>query len=323
MLRLERIFENLFNDAKIAASTLYNFAADSIERLRANNSDGTFNQILEETENKYRALGESLGLLSSDESQREGRTKDMNKTFDTFQKEVSHTEGLISYTYGKDSGTYQEFYPHGVTEYYQMTLDNAEIIMDRYVTAVNAHAADLPAAVPIKFQQILTDFKDSRKKQLSEKGEVAGSRNARDNAARELQIQLTKNVLFIAYHFAAQPEKASVYFDQSILTKYTGRTVVKIIGSVEGNELQQVRYDAELITNNTPLTFSNTSPITTLEFGFVEVEGNSLSELKVAVPPNESRTITAAEVGFSETNRILQVNNLSSIAAEYVVEMPD
>jgi len=46
----------------------------------------------------------------------------MNNLFDTFKKTVSQREGTIRGLYGKDSATYLEFLPAGLTEYSQATL---------------------------------------------------------------------------------------------------------------------------------------------------------------------------------------------------------
>ena len=123
MIRISRFFENLFDDKNISVGELLNFSSDHIERIRANDPTGVFGEILGLTETAHDALESAVNALGTDTSQREGRTKDMNEVVADFKKKVSRTEGLIKFTYGLQSGAYQEFYPKGITEYTNMTIN--------------------------------------------------------------------------------------------------------------------------------------------------------------------------------------------------------
>lgn len=323
MIRISRFFENLFDDKEISVGELTNFSSDHIERLRANNPASEFDQLLEDTETKHNALETAVNALGTDTAQREGRTKDMNEVVADFKKSVSRVEGLISYTFGRQSGTYQEFYPQGITEYTNMTIEQAEELIKRFSTAVDNHGPELPSGVVAEFQQHLADYQAARTEQLKEKGEVGGSRDEVRKAQLALQLQLTVNVLTIALKFSNDTEKADVYFDQSLLNDAAGQPISRISGSVNGNTISGIDYDSELVENETLITFRNASSNATLEFYFTENAGDEPGTLKVQVGPENETIISAAEVGFDATKVILQVKNLDAIAADWEVEIPE
>jgi hypothetical protein len=297
MIRISRIFKDLFDDQRISVSELIKFSSDGIERLRANNPANVFDRILADTESKHKALEDAVNKLGINISQREGRTIDMNDVMGEFKKKASHVEGLISYTFQRESGTYQEFYPKGKTEYTNMTVENAEILISRFVSAVNNHAAELP-------ESVLTDF------------HVNGAQTA-------LQLQWTINVLTVALEFTNQPEKAAVYFNQALLNDVAGQPYARIENSVDGNSIAAIEYETSLVKNKTPLTFRNQSTDSTLEFYFATTQGIEPNGHKIQVDADSERIITAAEIGFDSKNVFLQVKNLDPLAAEWEVEMPE
>jgi len=323
MIRISRFFENLFDDRQISIGELTNFSSDHIERIRANDPTGIFGAILAQTETKHNALENAVNALGTDTSQREGRTKDMNEVVSDFKMKVSRVEGVISFTYDRQSGTYQEFYPKGITEYSHMTIEDAEKLIKRFTTAVDNHALELPPAVQTEFQQLLADYQAARTEQLKEKGEVGGSRDEVHTAQTALQLQLSVNVLTIALAFSGKPEKAAVYFDQSLLNDAAGQPFSRISGSVDGNAIAGIEYDSTLVSNETLITFKNQSSNTTLEFYFATTAGDEPGALKVQVGPDSEQLISAAEVGFDTTSAVLQVKNLDAIAADWEVEIPE
>ena len=323
MIRIERLFENLFDDKEISVSEITNFSGHYIEKVRANNPGGIYDDMLTDTETKHGDLVKAVSDEKTDESEREGRTKDMDDVVSDFKVSVSRVEGLISYTFGRKSGKYQEFYPQGVTEYNRMGLEQTETLIERFAKAVNKYAADLPAAVPTEFNAHLQDFKDARKEQLKEKAEEKGSEDAIKVAKLALQLQLTGNVLTIAGNNIANPEAAKVYFDQNLLNEAAGQPVSRIKESVDGSSKKPIQYDQELVSNSTVLTFRNFSNKVTLEFYFANVPDAEAGELKVQVGPDSEELITAAEIAFNSTTRILHVKNLDPFAADCEVEVPE
>ena len=284
MINLKRLFKNLLDDKEISIGELTNFSSDGIERLRANNPGGIFTTILTDTEAKHQAFEDAQASLDTDEAEREGRTIDMNIVMAAFTKKVRQVEALISWTYKEKPGIYEEFYPLGLTEYNRMTVEGAEMLITRFVKAVNKHNADLPVAVVTDFNKVLKDVEDSRKEQLKEKGEVGGSADAVRTTKRELGIQWTYNVFTIAREFIDQPQKADVYINQNL---------------------------------------RNQSPDATFEFYFAQSAGDEPGALKALVNPESETIITAAEIGFDSDNVVLQVKNLDPVAADWEVEIPE
>jgi len=323
MINLKRLFKNLLDDEKISIGELTNFSSDGIERLRANNPGGIFTTILTDTEAKHDAFEDAQGSLDTDQAEREGRTIDMNIVMAAFTKKVRQVEGLISWTYKEKPGIYEEFYPLGLTEYNRMTVEGAEMLITRFVKAVNKHNADLPVSVVTDFNKVLKDVENSRKEQLKEKGEVGGSADAVRTTKRELGIQWTYNVFTIAREFIDQPQKADVYINQKLLNDAAGQPFELSSGSVDGNSIAVIEFDSELVDNKTPVTLRNQSPDATFEFYFAQSAGDEPGTLKALLNPESETIITAAEIGFDSDNRTLLVKNLDPVAADWEVEIPE
>ena len=73
----------------------------------------------------------------------QGLTIAVENAVENFKKAVSQKEGIVRGNFGKNSPAYQDFFPLGLTEYNKANLQNVELLMQRMVTAANAHVSDL------------------------------------------------------------------------------------------------------------------------------------------------------------------------------------
>src|SRR3989304_7573515 len=134
MPNLKVFFRNFFDTPKISDNNIRKFAEDQLQRMISNNPTGIYNQLITYTTFAYNGY---FGAISNEDVRtaiKEGSTIGMNNALKAFRITVSRKEGIIRGTYGKTSEVYQEFYPHGITEYNRASLGNAQVLMAGGVT---------------------------------------------------------------------------------------------------------------------------------------------------------------------------------------------
>lgn len=323
MRNLTRLFVDLFADKQISVNELLNFTDDHIPKLKKNNPGGIFNTLITDTETKYGIFDTANSKLAADIKEREGETEEVNEALTNFKREIRDAENLISYTFRKKKGVYQRFFPRGITEYTNVSMEEAKEKIQRFVDTLNDYKTDLPAAFIALFVSILTVFKKERGEQVSEKAEVSSGSEALAAAKKEMQLQLSNNILTIAANFVDQPAKAKVYFDQSLLIDRDNTPYELLSGSIDGNSIKQIEFDSDLVENNTLLTLRNESNNTTLEFYFAVNRGDQPGVQRRMVNPESEVVVQASEIGFDSNNRILLVRNLDAFASDYEVQSPE
>src|SRR6185295_16354611 len=145
MIELLKYFRILFLSVRISQERLKSFTEDHIQRLTANNPGGIFTTILTNVTNAYNAYYGDVASKSLNESVKEGKTIAMNESRSNLEKYISEGEKLIAYTYRTNKPFYEEFYPQGITEYYNADLANFETFVLRFKNVLASHAADFTA----------------------------------------------------------------------------------------------------------------------------------------------------------------------------------
>ncbi|MBK9098699.1 MAG: hypothetical protein IPM14_11405 [bacterium] len=217
MINMETFFKNHFNTNKISDENLRKFAEIHLQRLSANNGGGDFSQMITDVTNAYSGYFGSITDEDTKFAVQQGLTIAVENAVANFKKAVSQKEGLVRATFGKDSPQYQEFFPLGVTEYSQATLQNIEMLMNRFVNAAVAHQAQLGAALVTEFQGYLTAYTTARTSQLVKIGEVADSKTSTSVQRDAVEVELMKNVHLIGAMFVGDVNRCMDFFDQSFV----------------------------------------------------------------------------------------------------------
>ena len=219
MMNLRNYFRVAFSDTKIGDEKLAKFTDTHIQRLAANNTDGRYSRMMEETTSAYEAY---FGAITAEDTQfavQQSYTKSMQAVFEEFKKTVSQKEGAVRSIWNTDSPVYQEFFPYGMKEYSSSTLTNVEMLMTRIVTAARAHEKELGGEFIALFAAIQERFSAARTAQLQKKGKVSESKDVSDRTRERLERQLMKNLLALAAEFMGNPDRGMDFYDQSIIYK--------------------------------------------------------------------------------------------------------
>lgn len=263
MINLITLFRNHFGAKSISDDRLKVFSEDHIQRLTANNGGGAFTALITETATAH---NQYFGQISSEATGRalqKSQTRVVDGIMTSFKDEVSRREGLIKSLFGKDSSTYIEFFPNGISEYRSASKSNVETLIVRMAQVAANHAAE----VGDEFVRVFTDFQTSytaaRSNQMNQKGAVSAIKSNAKSTRTVLELQLSRNLHFIAYTFPGDEDRCSSFFDQSIIqprqssaTDGLGRLTGLVTSSVTKEAIANV--GVEILDAGVPVCYTST-----------------------------------------------------------------
>lgn len=217
MKNLRNWFANPFADPKISHEKLKLFAADVIARLTNNNGSGLFTAILAQLVAAYQSYFGDITDVDLAAAIQKSFTSSKDNLFKTFKEAVSRQEGLVRSVFGKDSGTYMEFFPLGLSQYSQATMANVETLMVRMADRGQAYAAELGNDFGTEFQNILNNYQAARSAQLGRKSQTSDERTQRHGTRAELETQLFSAMFAVGLNFPGNVDRCMDFFDQTII----------------------------------------------------------------------------------------------------------
>ena len=314
MINLETFFRNHFDTQFISDDKMDLFSQDHIARLKTNNPENIYDPVITNTERAYDDYFSSKTSESVSAAQKEAATINVEKYAKEFADLISMKEGIIRGTWGKESAQYQEFYPHGITEYTKAIRATMNELMDRYLQAATKYAAELPANFIDLFTAIINNYKTSRDLQLGKMGNVAGDKLETAQNRDILETQLMSNVLVIANNNIGNTDVMKVYFTQRYIER-SGRSQDEplapeeyITGTVAAGEKSEILHGG--FSGDTEFNFKNTGQ-TTLRFYTANLPDDPVPGTVLEVAAGEEATVLASSLG-SEENLFLMVYNIDT-----------
>ncbi|MEZ6110887.1 MAG: hypothetical protein R3C99_07725 [Pirellulaceae bacterium] len=213
MLRIHRFFELQFASKEISRAELLDFTQDHLGRLSQQNEGGQYDGMLTQTSAAYEAFGGTVSNEVTADAIGKARTAAKETHFQLILTRLSGLAGTLHGQFGKESVEYIEFFPRGLTEVREAREAEIEAILDRVVSAAETY---LPASAA-ELTALRTRWIDVYQAATSGRAAATGANDSRDAAKADLQLQLTRNVLQLALEYVAQPDKASLFFDESRL----------------------------------------------------------------------------------------------------------
>ena len=217
MQDLSKLFINLFDDQRITNNRLVTFAEDQITRLTDNNPASVYDGIIAETTTATTELKNLIVEHGSQTSTREGSTVSKNTAQQQLTQYIGQQEGLVKSVFGKNSAEYQEFFPQGLTAFRTGTEEE----YDNKTKIVVEKAVKYVTQLGVPFKTSVTQLYDAWHTAYMTQGDstVTADNTATEEqtAAAALQLQLSKNALFIASNNVDKPSAYDTYFDTSLL----------------------------------------------------------------------------------------------------------
>jgi hypothetical protein len=314
MFELHKYFRILFLSHKISRERLQAFCEYHIIALTNHNPGGIFTTLLTDVTNAFTAYYGDLVSASTNEAVKQGKTIAMKAARAALEKNISDNERLVAYTYRSDVRGYEEFYPHGVFEYYQADITELEIITDRYKQVLASRVADFPLQFSTDFNTLQATFIANRQAQLGAMGKVSGERSDLVHSRAVLAKQLTKNLLVIAANFLGNDKACNIYFDTETLRaafRENKRSLTDFINPAETQTLfNNIRKGALRIT------MKNEGEVP-LYFGFTEAAESPVARIKVE--PGHTLNLAATELGWTSKIKFFNVTNTALEAGKFSV----
>lgn len=306
MINLEVFFKNHFDTKEISDDNLKKFTQDHIQRIVANNSSGIYNGMLNATITAYNGY---FGAITDEDTKlavQQSRTITTDNAFDAFILKVRQKEGTVRGLYGIGTAEYEEFFPHGLSEYDVASKANIETLMTRMVVASTAHQADLGVDFVTLFTDLKNNYITARTAQLQQFGLVDSSKSVTSSKRDVVEIRLSKNIMILAGQFLGNPDRANDFFDQSIIRP--GETNENFVKSTVAGGVTKNLFDRELDATD-EIKLKNTGT-TNLIFCVTASDTDACSG-GVIVNAGEEQTVNVSDLGDVANNTKLNVTNLN------------
>ncbi len=312
MINITVFFKNHLDTPHIGDDKLRKFTENHLQRMTANNPGGIYATLITDTAVVYTNYFGSMTDELTNSNIKEGKTVTVNLAVAAFKKEVSREEGLIRSKWGVGSPQYQEFYPQGVSQYTNASLENIEMLMVAFVNAATAHVADLGAPFVTKFTTLKNNFSAARTDQLFFIGLVEGKKTATSGTRDSVEVQVMKNILIIASNNVGNTSIVEDYFDQSFLEGATKKTLSgPVLASSDKNIDQRTYTETQLITLRNP-------GASKLKY-CIALTASDTCGSGIDVNPGEQLDVTASQLGDVSLNHFLNVTNTEAIDGEFSV----
>jgi len=279
MIQLTEFFKNHFDSEKISDGRIKSFSEDHINKGTAYLSVHT-NPVIQALIDALLPLHNGYFGAITDEQVKfaiqQSRTITANNAWAALHGFIRQKEGTVSGLWGRESGTYQEFYPLGLEEYNQSNKTNREMMVARYAAAVTAHAAELGAQFVTDFTAVRTDWSTKLATQQQQIGLVKDADSQTNTSRDAVEVQLMKNVLGIAAEFVGQPDMAVVFFNRQLLLRPSegsggSENALTFSGTVTDNVTGEALADAELIVDGEVIATTNAAGQFSKTFTITEV----------------------------------------------------
>lgn len=255
MRDFEQYFLGPFDNILVGKPKQLKFCDDARERLIAGVDGGApFGDLVTPTQTAYDNLYNSLNTTTTSYAQQQSKTLGVDNILASFKTIISKREATIRGLLDVDTPKYQEIFPQGLTQYSKINKSTAPMLMNQFISGITNNVGTLGQAMVDEFSQILTDYTKAREMQELKKGTTDQSRGSWDDCIVIMYKQLNYNLLTIAREYPGQPEKAKMYFDQSILK-------LKKHNTQDGGEQPQTEQIAPLATLTPVMNFVATDTI--------------------------------------------------------------
>jgi hypothetical protein len=206
-------------------------------RMTAANNPAYAPRILA-TQTAWQNLFGNLETYDADRNQQQSFTIQLNAKQKEFIDKALNTEPLVVVKFGKASGTYQEFYPHGRTEYHSATQENIFHLMNRMIDGAHAHATELGPTLEAEFTTLRSEYQVIWDLQKEKKGDVSEAIPDFELKVVDLYDELYKNMLVILAENYKNPTAMLAFFDQTLVNYNTHiQPVLVQKNSTEAHEL--------------------------------------------------------------------------------------
>jgi hypothetical protein len=218
MTNLRKFLESPFRRLKVSRDKIFKFFEDHLNRLiQAVDNGEPFAGLVAATQSAFDNLKLSLGSHSSTLAQKESKTMTVDLVIEEFKTAIKLREANILIHFSKDSPVYQEFFPHGKTEYNNANKASIERLMTQIITAIDNHKSELGQPLLDEFLALQTAYITARNEQLKKMEDAGTKTDSWESSLEIMQMQAFRNLLTIALQYMGEPDKIELFFTESLI----------------------------------------------------------------------------------------------------------
>lgn len=216
---IDRYLINPFSSPRISATNLLAFSTDHLQRLIANNPGGRWDGRIAETTAALAQLQETWqdndGLLG----QRKARKQALRRYRQSLPARLAKITATIVVHYGAKSPEWKECCPGGLTQFSRSSNDRLATHLQALLHGITAHVGTLGPALVAETTALCTEWAALHDASETSSGRKAASEDARRQARQQLQVVLYLNLHHLALLHPDEPERLSLYMQESLLKK--------------------------------------------------------------------------------------------------------
>ena len=219
MLRPSILFMLLYGDRnRITPERFINHVADSLNRFGEQNGSGEWDDIISEITTPFNSFKNDVSEIAINIAQQRGLTQTADEVMKALYETMRTNRTTIAFKLGGEFvPTMLEFYPHGLTEYLQITKTQMPTVTDRLFKAATNHAAALGAPLTDELKAFKNRWEHARNEQGNKKSDVDTNRADRDDSRLNVELVMTKAVHVVAAKYPGDVERCSTFFDFNLL----------------------------------------------------------------------------------------------------------
>lgn len=219
MMNPEKLTEDLFDDKNLPDYKLRGFAEDFLVRLVLpdNNPGGIYTGIFNDVNTKYTNFFGKITNVASLDAISQGLTVAMENAKKAAIDQIIKLEGLVTFKFGTTGSTYQQFYPHGLSEYHNADLPELPTLLHRFLTATTTHLNATHPDDVTETSTLFSNFNTARSSQLNIQGQVSSGTTGKRTDRKALTLSITTAMLTIAINNLENPDNFNNYYNPSYL----------------------------------------------------------------------------------------------------------
>jgi hypothetical protein len=300
MNKLEPHSENPFKSITTSKDSVQKFSYDNYKRMEAAGNPAYAARMVA-TKDAWQRLFGNLETYDADRNLQQSFTIQLNSKMMDFIDKALELEPLIVYKFKKTSGTYQEFFPHGRTEYLKATQENIFHLMKRMIDGTHRYATELGAGLEAEFTLLRDDFQDIWDLQKEKKGDVAEAIPDFETKVQVMYDELYKNMLVILAENYQNPRAMLSFFDQTLVNYNTHiKTITIQKNSKKAFELNFKVEDIISVTSKFSIP---------LRFYFGPTEDAEVTDPVFELPPNANLKVKGSVAGAPVNKFIIILNH--------------
>ena len=206
-----------FKNPSISRNELDLFTTDMIGRI-----ENKTNSVLPESEftvlvTCHKNFKGSLGKVKVDSAFQVEGTISREDATDEILEYVRRKEGVINDIFPNKGVGYVAFYPAGLTEYNQATVEGMRDLMVRYLAAATKYKAEVGQKFVDDVNALIALYDNARKEQVKDITTNSTSGNTVRNNRKALTLHLSKCLHLIAADTIEKPDEFNSYFNFGLL----------------------------------------------------------------------------------------------------------